>query len=186
MAQLRLNFPRGARIPGQRIRPYARGAKAYINYNRTPQLVSHIIQQAQTNIDQIALEAEELLKTDLATRDWASGSHHSLDTGASANSVYHVLGNGNTNYDETAANFVSLASRDVIYGGRPLAEIVFAPLSPEIKPGRYSSIMASLSLILAFWEYGHHNKLTGNYESAPIISYNVAQVRQLFRQRFGG
>jgi hypothetical protein len=92
-------------------------------------------------------------------------------TGASAASVYFIDSQKST-YDEQRSEFIGRAGND--YAGRSMDEIIFEELDVKSSPGHYRAAFASMSLIIAFWEYGHHNRFTGRYEYMPLMAHTIA------------
>lgn len=144
----------------------------------------------RTRTDQLASTGAYLLKQDIYRGAKHGGTRvvwnrwNGWGTGASQASIYHVNSRRVSNYDTARGEFVAKAGADYTGKPRTLDDLIFEEFVPSEQPGVIKSAFASLSLVVAFWEYGHHNTYTGQYESVPILSWTAFAMYQKMKTHY--
>lgn len=145
------------------------------NFDNTKHLCNRIIKNIHERTDALANTGAAMVESDMrnyrthgGTGRWGRG-RWSMPTGASAASIYRVKTDGDSSYNEAAARFTALVGP----AGRPVGELVLDEYRPRHGRGVAGASFGSCSLIVGFWEYGHHNYFTGRVESAPLISWTA-------------
>jgi len=59
-----------------------------------------------------------------------------------------------------------------------------ARIAAPVEVGKHQAAFGSASRVMAFWEYGHQNKFTGNFEKVPILRPVREEMRKVARRRF--
>ena len=150
-------------------------ARCLVRYNLMGLRLIQLERNIQQRTDALANTGAALFQQELEQLNRGGSQRLYSDTGATAASVYRVHGDGDSNYGEAVARFTALAGTTApkAYAGRPLEQIIFPEWELHSEPGQLKAAFASFSLIAAFWEYGHHNEFTGQYESVPILSWTA-------------
>ena len=132
--------------------------------NRLPQLLQKMQGRVQQELNKAAVEAEVEIRQQIE-----SGANGIMsDTGAAAASIYvTVINNGSvvSDYDEAFGEMMSAYLEK--YSPEHFQERVLEPHQMDAERGVAKSAVSSASKVLYWWEYGHHNRMTGNIERAP-------------------
>jgi hypothetical protein len=162
-----------------------RTPRIYSRKNNMRSLLTRIENNVQKRTDYLVRMAETLYQQNMQASYRQDSNNFWGQSGASIASIYTIMTSGESSYEAQRAAFSTLYYR-VHSSSRTLDEVTFDELEVKSSPGKYRALMASMSLIVAFWEYGHHNRFTNMYEHRPILAHTYYSLLPTIRKQYMG